>query len=301
MPPPTASKRMSLKELKAHEEANSDPRPNTIVITGLPGAGKTTLAATMFSGEVAKRLTLSSDELAKAPWIELKGAVWIEADEQGLVALQAKKMRPEFVLSLPTLVNARNGNFPAALRDLHAYLAEAKEAGATGLVLDTVTSFGGQWLLPHYVDGSENGFAGWQSVAQEQTRILLAGQALGLRQVWLAQPTENKLETVAQSNKGTDLDKAKALSQSVSGGSNYVVPAISGKAFPPVLNAQCSISGWLRSRSVNGKRSRELLPFGGDGSQGKTRYEGILGEKEPADLWALDAKIMSVLGTDVGG
>jgi len=295
MPPPSNEKRKSLMDLQAAERAKP-PVPNTIVITGQQGAGKTTLAATLFGEEVGKRLALTGEALAKAAPITLKGAIWIEADEQGLVSLQAFKIWPEYVLSLTTLVNERNGDLPAALRDMHAYLGEAAEAGAKAMVIDTITSYGGQWLVPHYVDGADNGFAGWQTVAREQSKLLGAGHRLGLRQVWLAQPTENKLEALAQSKAGTELDKAKALSQSVGGGTNYVVPQIAGKAFPQVLNGQCSISAWLRMRSVGNKRVRELLPFGGDGTQGKVRYEPVLAQKEEPDLWALDQKIIKAMG-----
>lgn len=295
MPPPPSTKRKSLKELQELEQ-KKPPVPNTIVVTGLPGSGKTSLAATLFSPEVGKRLAQGQSDAAKREPLTLKGAIWVEADDQGLVSLKAHKIFPEFTLNLNTLTNERNGDLPAAIRDLHAYITEAATMGAVGMVVDTITSFGQQWLVRHYVDNGDNGFAGWQAVANEQQKLLALGQKLGLRQVWLAQPAENKLEVAASARGSSDLDKAKALAQGVSGGTNFIVPSIAGKSFPPTLNSQCSMSSWLRARVLNGKRVREFLPFGGDGSQGKTRYEGILAEKEPADLAAMDKKILTAVG-----
>lgn len=296
MPPPSNSKKKSLDELQEHQDERESMLPQITIITGLPGAGKTTLAASAFSPDVGARLAMPAKEIKDKPVIVLETAIWIGFDNQSTLALRGKRIKPRWHLDMATLIKLANGNVSQAIRDLHAYVEAAAEAGATGYVVDTATSFGGQWLVPEYVTGSDNGFTGWQTVGNEQLKLLNLGKDLGLRQWWLAQPTENKLETLAQSSKATEADKAKAQAQSVAGGSNYVVPALSGKVFPPVLNAQCSVSGWLQAREVNGKTTRTWMPYGGDGSRGKTRYEGILDQKEPADLFAMDQKILAAIG-----
>lgn len=300
MPPPSTAKRRSLDEVDG--DVSTDLRPSITVITGLPGAGKTSLAASLFSPKVTEHLGLSSEALKTTAEVRLPGSLWIAADEDGIKALQGKKLRPRWTLDLASLKRDANGNMSLALRNLHAYIEEAKGAGCTGFVVDTATAFGAL-LVAEFVDGSENTFAGWQTVGNEQLKLLNLGKELGLRQVWLCQPVQNKLEEQAlaeeTNKKGSqekaDLLSAKAAAQGLAGGTSLILPALSGKMFPPVLNAQCSISGWLRKIALNGGKSkREWLPYGGDGCQGKARYEGILKDREEPDLWQQDLKILEL-------
>jgi len=301
MPPPTTKVKKTLADRKAERQAHRKTGLKSIMIAGLAGSGKTTLAATYFSPEVSTRLALSQDQIKTADWLELKGALWIEADEDGLTALTSKKIEPEFVVPLSDLELENKGNPASTVRELHALIGEASQAGAHTMVVDTATSFGSQFLERWYVDDSPdgNGFAGWMTVGKEQTKLLAAGKACGLRQFWLVHPTENKLEVAASGKKATELDRAKATAQSVAGGGNYLVPALSGKKFPPILNGFVSDTFWLKTIAAGGgKKSRTIHVESTDGFVGKTRNESLLSSKEPADLYVIDHKIKDALGGD---
>jgi hypothetical protein len=305
MPPPTTSKRKSLAELKTIEEMEP-VTPKNIVITGQPGSGKTTLAATVFSPEVAKRTAMTPEELAKQEVHELKGAVWVKSDAQALVSLKMLRLIPEFVLDFAVLLDERKGDYVSAIRDLHAYLTEAKEAGAWGMVLDTATSYGHK-LQRGFVAGASNGQQAWGLVGGEYIKLFETCSSLKLRQFWLAQPSVSKAmqaSLVEASKKDSDdakiqLEKARALATSVGEGS-YIVPALSGNMVMDMINAQPSLSGWIRKKEKQGKMVREWMPFGTKDAPGKNRYEKHVDKIEPADLWAMDRKIEAAAGQGGG-
>lgn len=296
MPPPSTAKKKSLDELQEHQDEIATELPSIIVITAPPGAGKTSLAATAFHKDVAARLNMTAKELKDQPVIELP-VVWFGADHQSTLALKAKRIKPAVLLDLGVLIKLAGGSIQQAHRNAHEYIeAAVAEKGVTGIVIDSATAWGIQWMEKALVDGSENKLGGWQVIQNEYANMAALGKELGLRQIWLCHPQENRAEEVAQSKKGTELDSAKALAASMAGGTNYLISALSGKKFLKSLNSMCSISGWLRAKEVNGKVIRDWMPAGGDGFKGKHRYHGILDAKEPADLYAMDQKILAAIG-----
>ena len=135
---------------------------------------------------------------------------------------------------------------------------------------------------------------GWGLIGNKYFELFDSVLALGYRQVILAQPKANGIEEAADEHGASQWAKAKAV---VSGtaGENLIVPAVSGQSFYRVLMAQCSLSGWLRAEDVKGKRQYSWMPYGGDGSQSKNRYARILDRIEPADLAAMDKKILAAV------
>jgi len=272
-----------------------DPRPRTIVVTGRTGAGKTTLAATLFADLTD---TLSG---ATAKNITLDGAVWLLSDDQGLVSLTVDKIRPQYVIDLRALLSRADGDMGQVLRWALRLLIEAKDAGASGVVWDTVTSLGAmleRWYVhgggcPMTTRGADTR-GGWGLIGNKYFELFDSILALGYRQVILAQPKANGVEEAADERGASQWDKAKAV---VSGtaGENLIIPAVSGQSFYRVLMAQCSLSGWLRAEDVKGQRQYAWMPYGGDGSQSKNRYARILDRIEPADLAAMDKKILAAV------
>ena len=300
MPPPTTKQKKSLADLSEIED-NEHVTPKVIVLTGQPGSGKTSAAASLFSPEVGKRLTMSMEELKERETLTLDGAVWVKTDSQALVSLKMIRVKPQFTLDYAVLRTENGGNASATIRDLHTYLGQAKEAGAHTMILDTATSFG-QAMEDAFVAGSDNTMAGWGRVGDEYTRLFNLCLSLGLRQVWLAQPDVSKAmkASLAESSKKNadddkiKLEQARAMATSV-GENSYIVPALSGNKVMPLIGAQPSLSGWIRRVEMNGKTTREFYPFGTADAPGKNRYEKILQKKEPADLWLLDQKIKDAL------
>jgi hypothetical protein len=292
MPSPTDNDWAPTLDTISMADKNIDVTPKSIIITGQPGSGKTTLAATAF-GDISDHLTGKSTEKKI-----LKGALWILTDEQGIVSLRVRGLMPEYLIDFREFVTKADGHVGKAIQWMQDMIGQAAEAGATTAVVDTITSFGA-YLERYYIhgpgcpkaaSGEKNTFGGWLALANKQFELFETISELGLRALWLAHPQNNKIEEAAEAKKATDADKAKAVVSSTPG-DNWIIPAISGRKFREVLTGQCCISGWLRADFVNGKRKTTWMPFGGDGSQGKNRYEGILDREEPADLYRQDTKI----------
>lgn len=271
--------------------------PKTTIITGQTGSGKTTLAATLF-GDLSGPL---GGKLPEKP-LTLQGSVWLAADEQAIVALQAKKILPQYVLDIRALLKQADGDVRQVLAWLNNLLQGAREVGAHTFVWDTASTLGDflvGWYVhgegcPESVKGDKNSRQGWGRVGEKYRQLYESASALGYRQIILAHPKQNAEEEEALDRKASAVDKAKATAHSVTG-DNLIVPAFAGNMFRRFLNGACSLSCWLKAEDRNGKRVRKLMPFGGDGSQGKNRYEHILDREEPADLHQLDQKILDAV------
>ena len=292
---PSASDIPIIPTLASCSPADARPQvPNTIVITGVTGAGKTTMAASLFA-DTSKHLTGKATGQLMLP-----GAIWLAADNQATAALVARGIVPQWVLDLRELQVQAKGDMSLALRWVHQLMIQARGQDAVGIVWDTVTSLGAM-LEAYYVQGDgcpegqkgKDTRGGWGLVGAKYRELYESAVVLGLRQVILAQPKTNSLEEAADDPKASEFARARAIAAGAPG-NNLIVPAVSGTVFARLLNAQCSISGWLRSERVNGKRRQTWMPYGGDGAQGKCRYEGILAECEPADLAAQDRKILGL-------
>lgn len=295
MPPKTTTKQAPQLASCRPTLATDDVLPKTVLVIGQTGAGKTTLAATRGAD-----LSGAMQALPKDP-ITLNGMVWLASDEQATVALSARKILPEIKLEIRDLVSAAEGNIPQAMRWIKNLLAEAQEAGAHTLVWDTVTTLG-EFLVNWYVHGDgcpttrggeRNTMVGWGQVGKAYLSLYEEASALGYRQVILAHPKQNNVETAANETKASEADVAKAIATSAPG-DNLIVPAIAGNSFRVFLQGAASIQLWLKTTDRNGKRTRSLVQQL-KGVQTKNRYEAILSPEEPADLLALDNKILEAL------
>ena len=301
MPSPKVIKPPTLDDIKT-EDKDLDLLPNSIIITGQSGAGKTTMAGTAFC-DLSERLAMKPAELAKAERITLKGACWFLSDDRGLVSLSARKVAPEYVIDFRALIKKAEGNVDTALQWADSLIAQTREAGAHTFVHDTLSTFDAlmeRWYVhgdgcPLSDSGKQDTRGAWSLVGDRQFQIYQTATMLDMRLILLAHPVVNKIEEAAESKKATDFDKAKADSQGTPG-ENLIVPALSGQKFRTIIIPQSTISGWLRAEDRNGKRVRQWMPFGGEGSQGKNRYEGILDQIEPPDLLAQDKKILASCG-----
>lgn len=296
--PATTTKPPTLDDCKP---TMNELEPRTIIVTGITGSGKTTLAATAFAD-------LGDPLAGKIPPkpITLKGAVWLAADEQGTVALKSRRILPEYEIDVRKLTQQAGGDVGQALRWVHSLLKDAADKGAFGLIWDTVSTLGDflvGWFVhgdgcPTTGKGERNIMRAWGVVGDQYRQLYEVASALNYRQIVLAHPKANAAEEDAADPRASKFIEAKATVKGTPG-DNYIVPAVAGQQFAKFLNGANSLSGWLRTKDRNGKRERIWMPFGGEGSQGKNRYEHILDREEPADLAALDRKILaSVNGKD---
>ena len=274
--------------------------PRSIVVTGQTGAGKTSLAATIIP-EIAEAL-----QSPPAKMRTLASVVWLSADEQALVALQAKNLEPEFEIDIKAMA-ANEPNMETTLNKICDNLEELQSAAdAKILVWDTVSTLGDYltaWHVygagcPTAQSGAKNTMRGWGKVGDEYRKLYVLASALGYRQIILAHPKSNAVEEDATDPKAGAITRAQATVEGAPG-DNLIIPATAGRAFARFLNGACSIQAWLRAedetRGGTTTRVRTLMPYGGEGARGKVRYEGILDREEPADLAALDQKILEAI------
>lgn len=284
-----------------------DPLPRSLLIYGQQGAGKTTLAAT------------ASEFYPETPWaarstpLILKDMMWLQADNNGLVSLAAHNIFPAAVFNLYEVLRpARAGETKQTAKDIdEACLWFSKELehardtlGIKWVVIDTLSTLCAEYELL-YIQGEKcpvserSGVrdmrSAWTALANRLTLFRRNLIMSGVRYIYLAHPSLNNAEVEAQNARPDQRaeKKARAVVASSSGFNNDIVPLIPGKT-GKLVNGEVDLGIWLEMIDLPGKPLKHVVyPQGGNGAQGKSRYIEILGKTEPANLRAIEQKILN--------
>lgn len=290
-----------------------EPTPRSYMLYGLPGAGKTTTAAT-----VSKFWPL------EGPWKThltepciLKDMMWLEADKDGIIGLVALNIRPAVTFSLYEILRAPlEGETKVTAKDIdealgwfYKELEHARDKlGIKWIVIDTISTLAAE-LEREYVHGpkcprtkdeGKNTQGGWQAFGNAVTVLRRNLMMSGLKYMYLAHAKVNNAEVEAgkkeawqrRDAKAPDGEvRAKALVTGTASFYNDIVPAIPGKSLE-FINREVSLELWVEALDLPGKPTQYFVyPNGHNGAQGKNRFKEILGTVEPAHLGQMEDKI----------
>lgn len=271
-----------------------------IGIYGQFGAGKTRTAATrseFWPGVVPAKET-----------IYLEDMIWITA-ENALGTLAALNVWPAYVVDVlamlrPDETNAAKPVARDALQAVNWVIQELehlkKTTKAKYVVVDTASNF--QQLIVAAVfktnPDPKAGQSNWGIIGNLMSQFVLSLE-LDYQTIWLLHPDQNMDSLVAMNSKLPNDVLASRESAAVSRGTAHdgsVRPSLSGKAARSAILGSIDVLFWLDVVSEQGKPVRYLRQLGTEDAQGKSRFEGILADKELPNLKAIAAKIEKGVG-----
>ena len=246
-----------------------------LMLIGPPKNGKTVCAATVSA--------FCPQVLPATERTYLKDTVWVQFDTNGVESLKQLNLIP-LVIDLSRIVE-----YGMLKRKLTEAVKEIKEEAEKGniknVVIDTLTSMY-TVMLSHlrkiYSDIKLQGLM-YNTLLGAHMDFALQLKSLPVTTVIIAH-TKVTMSGLTDAQELATRKKSAGLP-----GGGDIVAEISGKASNHYKGASDCIWPVLK-KSVGGKESYIVLPYGGHGFEGGCRYHG-LNQEEPANLQAIFKKV----------
>jgi hypothetical protein len=270
------------------------PLPRQYAIYGVPGSGKTTMAAT------ASKFFPTEALPTKEP-VFLEDLCYLTS-EHGLTSLSALNVFPGYLIDLVGMqqTDASNPDKPVAKDIIQAMnwaeqeLTFARKAGAEIVVIDTATNLVNLLSNYYFAPGSNNtdGQRSWGEIGSLFGNLMITIQLLGFKSIWLCHAEENTDKLAGeQAGKQQATREANGIARGTAHDGN-IRPALAGGKTKKLLTGSSDIEGWLELKKVGLKYERRFYPIGKGQAQGKSRYELHLDKEELPNIRHLEDKIL---------